>query len=348
MIKVLVVEDSATARELITHILSSDPEITVIGTAADGAEAVEFVLRHRPDVVTMDIIMPKMDGFEATRRIMETNPLPIVIVSASLVKEEVEKTWRAVEAGAVAVLEKPRYPDLVNKSGDAAKLVETVKLMSQVKVVRRWKKTPTAGPPPKHAPIRIAPPSRPGQVKVVVMGASTGGPQTLQRILSKLPATYPAPILLVQHITPGFTAGFVDWLDRSCALRVRIAANGERAIPGTVYVAPDGLQMKIDRSCAIAAVGDVPENGLRPSVSYLFRSVAGAFGNQAVGVLLTGMGRDGAAELKLMREQGAVTIAQDKESCIVYGMPGEAVKLDAAGHSLPPEGITDMLLKLVG
>ncbi len=345
MIKVLVVEDSAVARELITHILSSDPEITVVGTAADGAEAVEFVSRYKPDVITMDIIMPRMDGFEATRRIMETDPLPIVIVSASLVKEEVEKTWRAVEAGAVAVLEKPAYSDLVNKSGDAAKLVQTVKLMSQVKVVRRWKRT-TVTQPAGPAPAKIAP-RRARQVKVVVMGASTGGPQTLHHILSRLPADYPVPILLVQHITPGFSAGFVDWLDRSCALRVCIANHGERAVPGTVYVAPDGLQMKIDKVGGIAAVKDDPENGLRPAVSYLFRSAAGAFGDKAVGVLLTGMGRDGAAELKLLRDRGAVTIAQDKESSIVYGMPGEAVKLEAAEYSLSPDQIADMLVKLV-
>lgn len=347
MIKVLVVEDSAVARELITHILSSDPEISVIGTAANGAEALEFVSRQKPDIITMDIIMPKMDGFEATRRIMETDPLPIVIVSASLVKEEVEKTWRAVEAGAVAVLEKPAYSDLVNKSGDAAGLVQTVKLMSQVKVVRRWKRTPLTQPAaPGPAREKIVP-RRPRQVKVVVMGASTGGPQTLHQILSRLPADYPAPILLVQHITPGFTAGFVDWLDRSCALRVRIAVHGERAVPGTVYVAPDGLQMKIDKVGGIAAVKDDPENGLRPAVSYLFRSAAGAFGDKAVGVLLTGMGRDGAAELKLMRDCGAITIAQDKESCIVFGMPGEALKLEAAEYSLSPDQIADMLVKLV-
>lgn len=346
MIKVLVVEDSAVARELITQILSSDPDITVIGTAADGAEAVEFVSRHRPDVITMDIIMPKMDGFEATRLIMETQPLPIVIVSASLVKEEVEKTWRAVEAGAVAVLEKPRYSDLVNKSGDATKLIQTVKLMSQVRVVRRWKRSPST-PPARPVPIKVAP-GRPREVKVVVMGASTGGPQTLQRILARLPATFSVPILVVQHITPGFTAGFVDWLDRSCPLKVSVAAHGERAMPGTVYVAPDGLQMKIDHRCRITAVEDEPENGLRPAVSCLFRSAAAALGDKAVGVLLTGMGRDGAAELKLMRDMGAITMAQDKESSIVYGMPGEAAKLEAARYSLSPDQIADMLLKLVG
>lgn len=346
MIKVLVVEDSAVARELISQILSTDPEMTVIGTAADGAEALDFVSRIRPDVITMDIIMPKMDGFEATRRIMETNPIPIVIVSASLVKEEVEKTWRAVEAGAVAVLEKPRYSDFLNRSGDAAKLVQTVKLMSQVKVVRRWKKS-LAPKPVESAPIKIAPRRRKA-VKAVVMGASTGGPQTLQRILSMLPATYPVPILVVQHITPGFTAGFVDWLDRSCSLKVRIGTDGERAIPGTVYVAPDGLQMKIDNRCRIAALRDDPENGLRPAVAYLFRSAALAFGDCAVGVLLTGMGRDGAAELKQMRDRGAVTIAQDKTSSIIYGMPGEAMKLEAAEYSFSPEQIADMLCKLVG
>ncbi|MFH0823073.1 MAG: chemotaxis-specific protein-glutamate methyltransferase CheB [Pseudomonadota bacterium] len=347
MIKVLVVEDSAVARELICHILSSDREITVMGTAANGEEAVDFVSRHKPDVITMDIIMPKMDGFQATRAIMETNPVPIVIVSASLVKEEVEKTWRAVEAGAVAALEKPRYSDLDGPGGEAARLVQTVKLMAQVKVVRRWKRTGPAPAPP--ASVRVPAPTVKDRVRtkplvrIVAIGASTGGPQTLHRILTGLPAGFSVPILVVQHISPGFTAGFVDWLNRSSILPVTIATHKERALPGHVYVAPDGLQMRVDSSCNITAVPDDPENGLRPAVSCLFRSVAQAFGDRAIGVLLTGMGRDGAEELLLLKSKGALTVAQDKESSIVFGMPAEAIKLGGARHVLPPDGIIELL-----
>jgi two-component system, chemotaxis family, protein-glutamate methylesterase/glutaminase len=348
MIKVLVVEDSPVALELLKHILSSDPEISIIGTAENGLEAVEFVSREKPDVITMDIIMPKMDGFEATRKIMESAPVPIVIVSASLVHEEVEKTWKAVEAGAVAVLEKPKYSRPGQSAEDAERLIETVKLMSQVKVVRRWRKANTppvskvAAPPAQ--PVTKQTPHR--DIKVVVIGASTGGPPVLQQIFSQLPENFGFPVLLVQHISPGFTRGFVDWLNRSSNLGVDIATNGELALPGRVYVAPDALQMKIEPSGRIILTSDKPENGIRPSVSYLFRSAARSYGHRAVGILLTGMGRDGAEELKALRDGGAVTIAQDKESCIVYGMPMEAVKIGGAEYSLAPEKIIEMLVRL--
>jgi two-component system, chemotaxis family, protein-glutamate methylesterase/glutaminase len=345
-VKVLIVDDSGVTRELLSHILSADPGINVMGTATNGLEAIEFIARNKPDVLVMDIIMPKMDGYEATRRIMESNPLPIVIVSASLRAEEVERTWKAIELGAVAALCKPAYSERSTPGGAAEKLVQTVKLMSQVKVVRRWGKTTardkTAAPsiPPLVTPVR-----RP--MEVVAVGASTGGPQALREMLSALPAAFAAPILLVQHISPGFTVGFVNWLDQACAVTVGQAVHGEQALPGRVYVAPDALQMKIDRHRRIALTDDGPENSIRPSVSYLFRSVAHAFGEKALGVLLTGMGRDGADELKLMRDMGGVTIAQDKDSCVVYGMPGEAVKLGGAQYSLPPDKIAEMLKSLV-
>jgi two-component system chemotaxis response regulator CheB len=347
MINVLVVEDSPVARELLKHILSSDPEIKVIGTANNGLEAIEFLKRGKPDVVTMDIIMPKMDGYEATRRIMETDPIPIVIVSASLVREEVDRTWRAVEAGAVAVLEKPSYTDMGNPNGNAAKLIETVKNMSQVKVVRRRKKSAETTVP-KHAEVAPEPRPETARVKVVAIGASTGGPQALQHILSQLPKDFRTPILIVQHITRGFTDGFVDWMNGSCCLPVRLATDGEPLASGTVYVAPDDRHTKIGRNGRIRLSTDEPVNGIRPSVSSLFRSVAEVLGPDAVGVLLTGMGRDGAAELKLMRDRGAVTIAQDMESCVIYGMPGEAAKMGAAKYLLPPEKIAEMLLRLAG
>lgn len=352
MIKVLVVDDSGVARELISHILSSDPAITVIGTAKDGMEAVELAARLKPDVITMDIIMPKMDGYKATRKIMETNPVPIVIVTASLVEEEVQKTWMSVEIGAVAALQKPGFFDKGRPGGAAEKLVQTVKVVSEVKVVRRWSRQPTAPAPP---PVKPLPGPIPGvgrvtqhdRIGVVAVGASTGGPSVLQTIFSALPADFPVPVVVVQHISPGFTAGFVDWLNHTSGLKIHMGADGQMALPGHVYIAPDGLHMKVDGRLRISTTPDDEPNTIRPSVACLFRSVAHGFGGRAVGVLLTGMGRDGAAELKLMREKGAVTIAQDKATCVVYGMPGEAVKLGGAMYSLPPQGISDMLIKLV-
>ncbi|MEW6137020.1 MAG: chemotaxis response regulator protein-glutamate methylesterase [Thermodesulfobacteriota bacterium] len=350
MIRVLVVDDSAVARELISYILSADPEVTVIGTAANGVEAIDLVKKDRPDVVTMDILMPKMDGYVATRKIMEANPVPIVVVTSSLIREEVEKTWRAVEAGAVAVLQKPSFRDRGPHAEASKKLLQTVKAMAQVKVVRRWShhvKAPTA--PREISVVHARPASPPPRQKarIVAIGSSTGGPSVLQTILSGLGSNFAAPILVVQHIAPGFTVGFVDWLNRTSRLPVRLATHGETAHPGSVYVAPDGLQMKVSADFRLALKDDAQENGTRPSVSYLFRSVAQSFGDKALGVLLTGMGRDGADELKLMRDAGAVTIAQDKDTSVVYGMPGEAAKIGAAMYSIPPQKIVEMLQRLV-
>jgi two-component system, chemotaxis family, protein-glutamate methylesterase/glutaminase len=343
MIKVLIVDDSAVARELIKHILSSDPAIEIIGTAANGLEAIDFIQREKPDVVTMDVIMPKMDGYEATRHIMQTNPVPIVIVSASELPEEVDKTWRALEVGAVAQLMKPTFFDAGDPGDTTHKLIQTVKLMSEVRVVRRWRRAEPAAQPAARSAVASPAGALPQDIKVVAIGASTGGPPVLQKIFSVLPADFPVPILLVQHISPGFAAGFVEWLNRSSALHVKLAEHNEPALAGRVYVAPDGMQMGIASSGKISVTKDEMENNLRPSVSFLFRSVANAWGRQGLGILLTGMGRDGAEELKLMRDKGAVTIAQDQESCIVFGMPGEAVKLGAAKFTLPPEKITEML-----
>jgi two-component system, chemotaxis family, protein-glutamate methylesterase/glutaminase len=348
MIKVLIVEDSRAAQELIKHILSSDPDIEVIGTANNGVEALKFLEKKKPDVVTMDLYMPKMDGFETTRTIMETQPVPIVVVSASLDPAEVEKTWQAIGAGAVTVLEKPRGYGGKTGSEDAAKLVQTVKLMSQVKVVRRWgrlrEKSPTA-PDGNRVPLVT---TKDQKIEIVAIGASTGGPHVLRTLLSSLPGDFALPIAVVQHIAEGFTEGFVRWLDQCCSLNVCLAENRQTVQPGHVYVAPSGFQMKLEKKNRISLSADGSENGLKPSVASLFRSIAKEFGARAVGVLVTGMGKDGAREMKLMREEGAVTIAQDKESSVVHGMPGEAIKIGAVQHVLSPEAMAQMLKRLAG
>lgn len=189
-------------------------------------------------------------------------------------------------------------------------------------------------------------PSHQTHIRIVAIGASTGGPPVLQAILAGLPKNFPAPVLIVQHIAAGFTRGFVEWLGQSSNLPVHVPAHGERVLPGQAYVAPDGLHMAVDPDSRVRLRTDEPENGLRPSVACLFRSVAKAYGQSAVGVLLTGMGKDGALELKLMKDQGAVTIAQDRETAIVHGMPGEAIKLGGATYVLPPEQIRLALTSL--
>jgi len=344
MIKVLVVEDSPVVREFLVHILGTDPGLQVIGTANDGEQAIEAVARQRPDVITMDIHMPKLDGLEATRRIMETHPTPIVIVSGSTDPREVSTMFRAMEAGAVAVLRRPAGMGHPDHEASAAELVQTVKLMSEVKVIRRW---PKAGRQPELArPTQANSAPVQARVKVIAMGASTGGPPVLQTILAALPKDFPLPVLIVQHMATGFTQGFVQWLAQTSSLPVHLATHEEPVCPGHVYVAPDEFQMGLERGGKIVLTKDEPENGLRPSVSYLLRSVAEVYGRDAVAGLLTGMGRDGAEELKLLKEIGAVTFAQDKDSSVVHGMPGAAIKLDAATLVLPAEKIAATLASL--
>ena len=347
MIKILIVEDSPVVRAFLVYFLDSDPEIQVIGTANNGIEAIEVVRREKPDIITMDINMPEMNGLEATRRIMESIPVPIVIVTGSYDTTEVATTFSALEAGAVAIVRRPTGIGHPEHETTLKELVRTVKLMSEVKVVKRWpavqRKTSAYVVSPPAEETHVHP-----KIQVVAMGASTGGPLALQTVLSGLSWDFPAPVLIVQHIAEGFTLGFAQWLNQKTDLSVHVAGDGERILPKHVYVAPDGFHMGIENAGQIALTRDEPENNLRPSVSYLFRSVANVYGQNAAGVLLTGMGDDGALELKRLKEKGAITLVQDEESSIVFGMPGQAVKLDAATCVLPPEGIAAKLKELAG
>lgn len=348
MIKVLVVEDSTVVQELLVHILNSDPALKVIGTAANGKEALEFLSKKTPDVITMDIHMPVMDGFEATSTIMKSTPVPIIIVSASWQPAEVEKTFRAIEAGALTCIEKPlglEHPDYAEISKS---LIETVKAMAGVKLVRRWNKPEQAQPQISPRTTRIKPLFKiPEDIKVVAIGASTGGPPALQALIAGLSDGFKVPVLIVQHISHGFLTGLVEWLGQSTKLTVRIASDNESLFPGTIYFAPDDKQMGVDLKGRIKLSKEKTENGLCPSVSYLFRSVSETYGPKAIGVLLTGMGKDGAEELKLMRDNGAITFAQDKESSVVHGMPGEAIQLNAATFVLQPGSIAEMIKNMV-
>lgn len=343
-IKVLIVEDSPVAQEFLTYILTSDPEMQIVGVANNGEEALTLVAREKPDVITMDIHMPVMDGFEATRRIMETHPTSIVIVSGSTSAAELSSTFRAIEAGALAVVLRPPGLDHEEFESASKELIQTVKLMSEIKVVKRiaarekkWK--PSTGP-------GLPAPKAEMEIRVAAIGASTGGPAILLQILSVLPKDLSYPILIVQHIANGFISGFIEWLGSTSQFPVSIAVHGQDLIPGHAYVAPDGFHMGVKDGPRVVLSDHAPENGLRPSVAYLFRTVAQVFGPQSMGILLTGMGKDGADALKTMKERGAITVAQDEESSVVYGMPGEAVRLGAATHVLSPEGIAAMLTDL--
>ena len=290
----------------------------------------------------MDIHMPKMNGYEATRRIMAECPVPIIVVTSSWNSDLVRNSFRAIEAGALMALEKPPGPGHPRSAKLVAKLVRTLKAMCEVRVVTRLshlkKQENGAGAlPAAKTPVLLK------KVDLVVMGASTGGPPVLKYILSRLGRDFPAPILVVQHISEGFLEGMVDWLNKECGLSIRIASDGEIVKKGVVYFAPDGCHMGLTMAGSIALRRGPVENGVRPSISYLFRSLANACGPGTVGVLLTGMGKDGALELAGMKKKGAVTIAQDEESCVVYGMPAEAVKQNGASYVLSPKGITAFL-----
>ena len=344
MIKVLIIDNSNVVREFLAYILASDPTIQIAGFANDGADAVAAVREMRPDVITMDIHMQNIDGFEATRAIMENVPTPIVIVSASNSVKEIATTFKALDAGALTVVQRPFGIGHIEHETTARELIQMVKLMSEIKVVKRHVNlqkervlaTPLFVPTQKISK----------EIQLIAIGASTGGPPVLNKIFSLLPLDLPVPLLIVQHITHGYTKGFVEWLSDVSHFPVHIAVHNQKPSAGNGYVAPDGFYMGITRGSRIILSENISKNGLLSSVDFLFRSVSQELGSQVLGVLLTGMGRDGVEGLKMLKDRGAVTIAQDKDSSVVHGMPGEAIKIDAASYILSPEAIATMLTNL--
>ncbi|MBN8724937.1 MAG: chemotaxis-specific protein-glutamate methyltransferase CheB [Acidobacteria bacterium] len=339
MIKVLIAEDSLVDKEYLSYILSQETDIEILGVAKDGKEAVELSQILKPDVIVMDIHMPKMDGFQSTRKIMETNPVPIIIISSSDITNDTIP-FLALKAGAVTVLAKPYAIGHPEQRESSQELVQKIRLMSQIKVIKR------VGEKDSILPKKIIskPISKPlANIDLVVIGASTGGPPVIQKILSELPINFAPAILIVQHISVGFTKMLAEWLKVSSKLPCKIASNNESVLLGQVYIAPDNFHMQITPDKKISLTNDPAENGLRPAVSCLFRSVASNFSNNVIGILLTGMGKDGAAELKLIKDKGAITVAQDETSSVVYGMPGEAVKLGATTYVLSPDEIVSLL-----
>lgn len=340
MIKVVVAEDSAAARQLLVSVLEDDGGFEIAGAAEDGAAAVAMAERLRPDVILMDVYMPNVDGMEATRRIMETAPTPIVMTSASFDEDETALTFAALEAGALAIVGKPAGPAHPGFERMVSRLTRTLKVMSEVRVVRRWPKRAASSPAP------AVPVSAGRRIDVLAIGVSTGGPNVLAEILGAMPAGLGMPIFVVQHMAVGFIDGLVRWLNRKVALEVKAAVDGEWSKPGTVYIAPDGRHFGVATGGRIALAGGAPENGFCPSASYLFRSVAATYGATAMGVLLTGMGTDGATGLLELRRAGGLAVVQDEASSIIFGMPGEAVRLGAAEQVLPPDKIAELIRSL--
>jgi len=334
-IKVLLIEGTEQTRLFLADRLNADPQVTVVAGLEQAQGALAYLRDHPVDLVLMEVRSPAMDGFEATRSIMESHPLPVVLYGD--VSTVDDYLVRSLQAGAVACIARPQVGfDPSRLEAATAHLLQTVKLMSEVKVVRRWSR---AAPARREMHALAAP-------MVVGIGASTGGPPVLQRILAALPHDFPAPLLVVQHIAHGFMAGMADWLRKTSGPQILIGAQGMRAQAGSVYLAPDDANMGLGQDGTIHLAGQAAGNSACPSVAHLFQSLAQVQGARTIGVLLTGMGKDGARELKQLKDLGAVTIVQDSASSVIHGMPGEAIALGAATHIVAADRIANLLMTL--
>ena len=340
-VRVLVVDDSALMRKMIPQILARDHDIEVVGTAMDGAFGLKKIHDLKPDVVTLDLEMPRMDGMETLRQIMRQSRVPVIVVS-SYSTEGATATFKALALGAI---------DFVAKPHDAASAhMEAIAqdLITKIKVAAKSKRRP-AQPmdfAEKSRLLKKPPRPRMDATRIVAIGVSTGGPNALQYLLSQLPADFPGSIVVVQHMPEGFTELFARRLDESCALEVKEAESGDVLVAGRVLICPGERHIKV-RKMALAntaVLSDEPRvNGHRPSVDVLFRSVAGEFGNRSMGVLMTGMGDDGAQGMGQIKDSGGVTIAQSEESCVVYGMPKAAIERGFAMRVVPLDALAEVL-----
>jgi two-component system chemotaxis response regulator CheB len=331
-LRVIVADDSLTLRKSLLRALTHSGDIEVIAEARDGEELVSLCLQHRPDVITLDVVMPRLDGVRATEEIMARAPTPILVVSAAENRGDQFNTLQALAAGAVDVLEKPRSPAGFERF--AEQLRRAVRLVARIPVIT-------------HPRARLPRPATPtvahgepqddwrGPLSMLALGASTGGPQVVAEILRDLPASLPFPVLVVLHIGPSFGLGLAAWFDGLTKLMVQQAKSGQPYLPGHVYVCPPDHHMVV-RAERIWLTQEPERHSCRPSVDVLFESIAENIGPRAAGCLLTGIGRDGAGGLLAMRRAGALTIAQDEESCTVYGMPREAIELGAARRVANP------------
>ncbi len=342
MIKVLIVEDSAVIRMLLTAIIGKEKDLQIIGEAKNGHEAIAMAEALKPDLITMDIRMPVMDGISTIKHIMSHQPIPIIVISSN-VNDELQISFNAIDEGALAVLEKPCAMTASNFDAMRQELLGTIRAMAEVKLIKRRIVIPTITP----VILETTPASEDNNYKLVVIGSSTGGPQALKSMLSSLPGNFSLPIVITQHISIGFVEGLVAWLNNVSALQIKIAEQGELLQAGRVYFAPDSMQCEVVKKGShfyINLADDEASNGFMPSVSRLFYSAAQQCEQQAIAIMLSGMGADGADGMLAMHQKNCRTIAQDEQSCIVYGMPKSAIDLNAVDVILPIDEMSQYLV----
>ena len=337
-IRILLVDDSALVRQILKDMLQANGDLQVAGEARNGREAVEMTLGLKPDLVLMDLVMPVMDGLEAIEEIMAGAPTPVLVLSAAVEATEVDHAFNAIKRGALDVMEKPELGIPGALEEFARRLAEKVRLLSGIRVIRHPRRRV------RPLPALEIGVSGPGP-NLLAIGASTGGPRAVMSVLKTLPADFRGSVFVVQHIANGFARGFAAWLDRECAISVRIAVDGEEYRQGEALVAPDGRHMTVADG-RVRLTDDPPVNCCRPSIDVFFNSLAQERCDQVVGVLLTGMGRDGAQGMLRIKESGGKTLVQDESSCAVFGMPKAAITLDAVDQVVPLDHIPPVLLKL--
>jgi two-component system, chemotaxis family, protein-glutamate methylesterase/glutaminase len=343
-VRVMIVEDSLVVRELLRYIVSRDPRLELVAAVASGEEALAAIAGARPDVISMDIRLPGIDGLETTRRIMAERPTPIVVVAGAVEDAGLHISMNALRAGALSVVEKPVATTHAGYEIVANEICTQLRIMAQVPVIRRrpigqeW-----AG---RTAPASAPVPALNQSPSVLGIAASTGGPPALAKVIGGLPEDFPLPILLVQHMGPAFMEGFAGWLDSVVGLPVALAKDGERAEAGRVYVAPGDRHLELGPGRMMRIVDSLPVSGQRPAATVLFRSIARQAGASGIGVLLTGMGEDGAAGLADMHAAGAQTVAEHESTAVVYGMPAAAVRLGAARAVLPLDRVAGHVVRL--
>lgn len=350
-IQVLLVEDSPVALEILDRLLSSSPDVKVVAKARNGKEALEIIPQVKPNVICTDLHMKEMNGLEFTKQVMATDPKPILVISNAVQKEDSQNIFQLLQAGAVDVFPKPSSGLASDYERVKRELIGKIKVLAGVTVFTKRQANSTNI---HNSTISIFQTLNTGRlmdvttsVRVVTIGASTGGPQALHKIFSQLPANFPVPVICTQHISVGFLKGLVDWLQSDCKLSVKIASAGESPLPGSIYFAPEKSHLELDATGRFNCASSVPVDGHCPSITVLFKSVAKFYGRATAGVLLTGMGKDGAAGMQAIAAIGGMTIAQDEKTSVVFGMAKEAIALGAAQQTLPIHEIAPFLLTKV-